>query len=85
MAIQFLVGPGLRIVGVSHSDKAQGRNPLDETRPDAETSTYTTHKNINRQKYMSSMTFEPAFPAFELPYNEAIWCANTAIGMSQED
>jgi hypothetical protein len=35
-------------------------------RPDAETSTYTTHKTNNRQTLMSSVRFEPATSGSEL-------------------
>jgi hypothetical protein len=67
MAIESLVGLGLRNVEVSHSEKPHSVEILwTRDRSNAEISTYTTHKTNSRQTYMSSVRFEPEIPGSEL-------------------
>ena len=62
-----------------------GRTPLDEwsaRRIDLHLTTHNTHK---RQTFMPAAEFEPAIPASERPYNQALDCTVTVYNYSIAD
>jgi hypothetical protein len=84
MSQQPLLGQGLFIIEASrsHSDTPHSVGFLwTRDRPDAETSTCTTHDTHKRQTSMPPTGFEPAIPASERPQTHALDRAATGIGL----